>query len=173
MNELRTGLGGQHSIQGPKSELWLTLHELAELIRRAGRAAGFLVRSEDKVLPGEGRKGKLDWVWLSPLSPNPVVAFEIEGRDADSDSVHRDILKFCARGALLNVIALFQVDHNLAEKKKPRGGLSPREWVAQCARTSPVPIEIHIDEELMAPGGIESLQSRAIEAANALERSVS
>jgi hypothetical protein len=160
MNELRRGLGGQTARTGLLPEHGLTLHELAELVRRAGRAAGFIVESEYKVLPETGRKGKIDWVWQSAKSLKPVVAFEIEGRDASPTSVVADVAKFRECGAGINVIALFQVDHNRTPKSVPPHGLSPQAWVRQVV--GEFPVEILLDVDLMAPGGIERLQERAV-----------
>lgn len=137
-------------------EFGLTLHELAELIRRAGRAAGFIVESEYKV-----RSGKIDWVWLMGESLQPALAFEIEGRDVDARSVAADIEKFRECGASINVMALFQVDHNRTPKGLPSGLLPPQSRVRRLA--ADFPMEIVLDEELMIAGGIEQFQARAFE----------
>ncbi len=161
MDELRSGLGGNTPRGGPLPEGWLTLHELAELLRRAGRAAGFVVESEYKVCPSSEGKGKIDWVWLSAISLKPVVAIEIEGRDVSPKSLAADVGKFRECAAVLSVVALFQIDHNRTPKRVPPRGLSPRAWVQQFVGAFPV--ETILDEELMAVGGIERLQARALE----------
>ena len=58
MNNLRNGLGGQPPRMSALPALGLTLHELGELIRRAGCAAGFIVESEYQVRPQVGGKVK-------------------------------------------------------------------------------------------------------------------
>jgi hypothetical protein len=161
MDQLRNGLGNHKPRIDPLHEHWLTLHELAELIRRAGRAAGFIVESEHRVCLADSKNGKIDWVWLSSESFNPVVAFEIEGRDVAEGSVRADVNKFRECRAALNVIALFHTDHNRTPKGLPPGGSEPKERVRRLVGDCPV--EIVLDEELMAPGGIERIVTRALE----------
>ena len=72
----------------------LCLPEIGELVRRTGRAAGFIPRSEFHVSPPSGeRHWKVDWVWRLPLNgrDGPVVAaFEIEGQDVQIRSFKKD-----------------------------------------------------------------------------------
>ena len=49
MNNIREGLGGQPPRSNNLKPLGLSLPELGELIRRAGRKSGFIVESEFKV----------------------------------------------------------------------------------------------------------------------------
>ena len=165
MNNIREGLGGQPPRSNNLKPLGLSLPELGELIRRAGRKSGFIVESEFKVKakPG-GHVRKIDWVWLSPETFKPVVAIEIEGQGVDPKSLANDILKFQECKALLNVVALFQVDHDRTIKKRPPYSIEPKEWVLK--HTKSFPMEIFLDEDLMTTNGIEKLQKTAIELLN-------
>lgn len=165
MDNLRKGLGGQPPRNAELPELGLSLHELGELIRRAGRESGFIVESEYQVrIKGEQKVKQIDWVWLSPVSLSPIVAIEIEGQGAATGSLAKDILKFKACGALLNVIALFQVHHNRTIMKPPSYKRKPKDWVLENVDTFPV--DIVLDEELMKNGGIEEFQQKAIHLLN-------
>lgn len=176
MDDLRSGLGLHHLRTGPIPELGLDLHDLCELLRRAGRSAGLKVQSEFKVsqkLDGEvvtrqseARRlrrlaQRIDLVWLSPDSEKPIVAIEIEGQGVNPRSVAEDVAKFRACGALLNLIALFQVDHDGSLKGRPPRGIAPRDWVRQNA--GEFAMEVLLDEELMKTGGAEALQRRALD----------
>jgi hypothetical protein len=165
--DLRHGLGTYHPENGiPFPGGHLTLHELAELIRRAG-CEDFIVQSERKVCWDTGR-GKLDWVWLHRETKKPAVAFEIEGRDAHRGSLYADFEKFDCYGAPINVIALFQVDHDHSPKRELTDGWVKRclrDWAAQrpgsAGRFTDSNLKIYFDTDLMAEGGIEGLQSLA------------
>jgi hypothetical protein len=155
---------------------WLTLHDLGELIKRAGLACGFVVQSEFKV---EG--GDLDWVWLANPSKRPIVAFEIEGPNAgQKKSLKRDFRKFALCKARINVLALFQVDHDHSakaqEKKLSLDGVHEkvarlfsqwREENKEYGNTLDTQPEVFRDCALME-GGIEKLQRRAEEVLDVL-----
>ena len=98
---LRDGIGqyGRTAELLPRGAL--NLHDLGELIRRAGWQAGFIVESEWKV-PSDSLR-RIDWVWLDPEVPNrPVVAFEIEGPAAPADSIMNDEARFSAARAAID-----------------------------------------------------------------------
>lgn len=77
---LREMLGGY--APGPNR---LTVHDLGELIRRAGRAAEFEVQSEYRLPFSSRSAGEIDWVWLD--QGLVVAAFEIEGQNAAPKSL--------------------------------------------------------------------------------------
>lgn len=78
-------------------ELLWTIQEVGELIRRIGDIHGFIVIKEYPV--GAGGV-KIDWIWASHGNGNPIVAaFEIEGQNAQQESIINDLNRF----ALLNV----------------------------------------------------------------------
>ena len=164
MYDIREGLGGQPPRSNNVEPLGLSLPELGELIRRAGRKSGFIVESEFKVKAKHGgHVRKIDWVWLSPETFKPVVAIEIEGQGVDPKSLANDILKFqeCKAllqecKALLNVVALFQVDHDRTIKRRPPHKVAPKDWVFQ--HTKSFPLEIFLDEDFMISGGIENFR---------------
>lgn len=172
MQNLRDGLGNNiprvaKEKLGPS---WLTLHELGELIRRAGKAAGFIVESESKInLDDGGHVKKIDWVWLDPKSPGddsrPVVAIEIEGPAVPIDSIKGDLSKFKKLQAPINLIVLFQVDHDRKIKRRPpkKYDLKPKDYVANLVNQANVSVDVEIllDEDLMLPKGIEKLQQKA------------
>ena len=159
---LRDGLGGYL----PRSKNALTLHDLGELIRRAGQDVGFIVKSEFKIsLDQDQLAKKIDWVWLAPgQEKKPIVAFEIEGRNVDPRSIEADCKKFKKCKALINVFALFQVDHDHTPKPESPKGQLPEDrvkgWVKQSKQG--VQIEAYRDEQLMAPEGIERLRTAAL-----------
>ena len=161
---LRSGLGKYTAREGKLPKYGLTLHDLGELIRRAGEADGFIVESEFKV-PGERGKRyamKLDWVWLDPKQQDqPVVAFEIEGWGVDPRSIAADRRKFEACGAPINILALFSIDHNRTPKPRPPGNKNPKQWVKENLKKTSAVISVYQDHEFMEPGGIEALQRQA------------
>jgi hypothetical protein len=146
---------------GNAEEAGLTLHELGELIRRAGRQAGFTVRSEYPVGKGKRNSWRIDWVWQS--GKKVVMAFEIEGRNVPESSLAGDRRKFrelpasCAK-----VVALYTVrgDSSLGLPRKRR---TPVEWFHQewQPRDQLDTVDVKLDVELFAPGGIEQLQDLA------------
>ncbi len=154
---LRTGIGKYIARDGKElAKNALTLHDLGELIRRTGLDAGFIVESQFSVprAPDGTNVRKIDWVWLHANSPNPVVAFEIEGRDLPLKSLKADIRRLGASRAAMKVIALYQVDHNRTMMALHRGG-NPKQWVRE--RLGRSQIDIMLDEDLMAKDGIEKL----------------
>jgi hypothetical protein len=146
---------------GSVEEAGLTLHELGELIRRAGREAGFAVRSEYPVGKGKRNAWRIDWVWL--WGETVVMAFEIEGRNVPESSLAGDRRKFrelsssCAK-----VVALYTVrgETSLALPRKRR---TPIEWMQEEwePRHQLDTVQVTLDAELFAPGGIEQLQELA------------
>jgi hypothetical protein len=163
--EIREGLGDY----SPTTETGhLTLHDLGELIRRAGKEAGFIVRSEYKVkCDGHLQKKMVDWVWLD--ADKCIVAFEIEGRNVAKDSQQNDFTRFSTLCACINVLALYQVDHDHSPKPRRRDGHMA--WITgeyqKWRESRENPIEqplILLDSDLMKEGGIESLQQQAKEA---------
>ena len=159
---LRDGLGGYL----PRSKNALTLHDLGELIRRAGQDAGFIVESEFKVSLDRDRLAKkIDWVWLvRGQEKKPIVAFEIEGRNVDPRSIAVDCMKFKKCKALISVFALFQADHDRTPKPEIPNGQLPedrvKDWVKKYKHG--VQVEAYRDEQLMASEGIERLQTAAL-----------
>ncbi|MBA2962136.1 MULTISPECIES: hypothetical protein [Ramlibacter] len=152
---LREVLGGYTS-----NPHHLTLHDLAELIRRAGRTAGFEVQSEFRVSLGNGAAGEIDWVWLH--HGHVVAAFEIEGQDAAPASLAADCEKFREVGDCLKFVALYSVASQLIAKGMPPGGLASKEWIARNWPEAGMPgIQVLLDTDLMAPGGIEAIQRQA------------
>jgi hypothetical protein len=157
---MREGLG---HIQG-HYENKLTLHELGELIRRAGKKAGFFPQSEYQVrIPSKERKSKIDWVWLDS-DRKPIVAFEIEGPGVPPNSVENDVNKFKACEAKINIILLFQINNDSTLKDVPPFGESPKAWINKHAGDFSENMEIYFDEELMEVGGIEAIIDAAINA---------
>jgi hypothetical protein len=140
----------------------LTLHELGELIRRAGRKAGFTVRNEYPVGKGKRNSWRIDWVWQ--IGSKPVIAFEIEGRNVPESSLAGDRRKFqelppsCAK-----VVALYTVrgEQSLA---LPRKRMVPAKWFEEMwqPRDEHDSVHVTLDTELLAPGGIEELQDLAM-----------
>ena len=175
MSDLRYMLGNYVPRNGSLPKHGLTLHDLGELLRRAGLAAGFIVESEFRVrINNRSRDSKIDWVWLSPEQPwKPILAVEIEGRDVAPKSVKEDVEKFKKCEPIIKVIALFQVDHDRNSKKvikKP----DPCKRVIQIAETycsmqnvECSDLQVVLDEELFQPEGIEKLQ---VAARNAIAR---
>src|SRR4030067_2694757 len=163
---LRDGLGDYLPRRGELPKNALTLHDLGELIRRAGQDADFIVESEFKVSLDRDRLAKkIDWVWLARGQElKPIVAFEIEGRNVDPRSIAADCMKFKKCKALINVFALFQVDHDRTPKPETPNGQLPedrvKDWVKKYKQG--VQVEAYRDEQLMASEGIERLQTSAL-----------
>lgn len=162
----------------------LTLHDIGELIKRAGQAAGFVVETEfradlrpyrsrlEKIQPNKDpdkiqKDGYIDWVWLIEGDrERPVVAIETEGQDVKKDYLEVDCVKFDAAKADISVIVTFQVDKDLTLKGGPR-----------CKREDPfVRVNeydsvreralLYRDSDLMKEGDVlEELIRRAQEAA--------
>lgn len=168
-DSLRYMLGNYVRRNKSLPEHGLTLHDLGELLRRAGLAAGFIVESEFRVsLDNRLRDSKIDWVWLSPEEPwKPILAVEIEGRDVAPKSVKEDVAKFKKCEPIIKVIALFQVDHDRTPKKVIKKH-DPCERVIQIATTycsmqhiECSDLQVMLDEELFQPEGIKKLQDAA------------
>lgn len=168
MSNLRYGLGGYVPRKQHLPKFGLTLHDLGELLRRAGQAAGFIVESEYQVRPRDGgRVLKIDWVWLNCHSLDPVVAIEIEGPAVPRKSVTADVRRFKLCKAHWSVIALFQVDNNRTHKRRPREGTSLQSRVQSF--TGDYPVDVILDRDLMAPSGIEDFQKKALNLNDGLE----
>ena len=164
MKSLRTGLGKHTPRAGKLPGNGLTLHDLGDLIRRAGVAAGFIVESEFKVpgVKGKHNAMKLDWVWLDPKQQvQPVVAFEIEGWGVDRRSIAADRRKFEACRARINIVALFCIDHDRTLKPRPPGNMNPYTWVKENLKGTSAVISVYQDYELMKRDGIEKIQRLA------------
>jgi len=164
---LRTGLG--RYVPRDNVELTtnaLTLHDLGELIRRAGLRSGFIVETQFSVPRGESGKNvrKVDFVWLDESRPQkPVVAFELEGRDVYPQSLKNDVSRLRASDAKLKVLALYQVDHDRTMMGSPPYGCAPKAWVKR--HVGAAKIVVFLDEELMAKDGIERVVTEARELA--------
>lgn len=153
---MREGLGSDDA-----EKAGLTLHELGELIRRAGRKAGFTVRSEYPVGKGKRNSCRIDWVWQKGRTP--VMAFEIEGRNVPTSSLKGDMRKFqelplsCAK-----VVALYTVrgDSSLT---LPRKRLTPAQWFQEKwqPREEFDSVHVTLDTTLLVRGGVEELQELA------------
>lgn len=149
---MRENLGNSDAVQAG-----LTLHELGELIRRAGRAEGYTVRSEYPVGRGKRNSLHVDWVWLD--GGIPVMAIEIEGRNVPEVSLMGDLLKFqelptaCAK-----VLALYTV-RGERSLSLPLKRDHPAKWFQEKWQTGDVLVTS--DTELLEPGGIEGLQDLA------------
>lgn len=170
--ELRQGLGGYAPRGRPLPPGALTLHDIGELIRRAGLAAGFVVETEFKCRvrgPGNNRR-KIDGVWFSPRDRlRPIVAVEIERRDVNRDRLEdADRQKFTDCNAPVSVLALFHVDRDLTRKGRATGGEGV---VARATRLVALQnVQVVLDEHLMRPGGIEAIQKAARRALKARVR---
>jgi hypothetical protein len=148
MSLLRSNLGGTGSEPGQ-----LTLPELQVLIRRAGEQCGFHVLREVQVL-----SGRMDYVWVDPATGRRVVAWELDGRNvcpnhiAGSARRPGNKKKFDACEAWLKAQALYSM----------RGRLLGSKGFANCQRYLSDDVLIVLDEELMEPGGIESITEEAL-----------
>lgn len=163
---LRTMLGGY----APGADR-LTMHDLGELIRRAGRDAGFEVQSEYRQALSSSSAGEIDWVWLD--QDLVVAAFEIEGQNAAPKSLVADYEKFREIGSCLKFVALYSVSSKLTAQGMPPHGIAPRQWIAQNWPVSDMPgIQVLLDTQLMATDGIESIQGLAKSAGLSRIRSI-
>lgn len=141
-------LGG-HPAEG------FTLHEVGELLRRHGRASGFIVETEHRPIPG--RKHAIDWVWISGKSGRVVAAFEIEGRDVDVRSTQRDAMKMLSIPTCsVRAIVLFQVNHNRLPKKIIP---FPVDRVRDRAALQGKKIDVFLDTDL-AGGALDQIVTR-------------
>ena len=164
--KLRAGLGDYvlRCVEPPVAGA-LTMHDLGELFRRAGHQAGFVVESEyrvDTLEDGTAHHRKVDWVWLASGKRRDqiVVAFEIEGTGVPKPSLRCDLLKFSVLRARLNVIALYQVNHD----RRPfscSSGVS----TAVSAKVSEIrpqtKVRVVCDVDVFRKGGIEQLMEDA------------
>ncbi len=158
MKHIRSGLGLSWDNRAA-----LTLHELGELIRRAGKEVGLIPLSEHKIkVNASEHVKKIDWVWVAKVGDRPVVAFEIEGPRVPKKSIVNDVRKFKKCEAEISIVALFHVDHDLSEKPYPPYKRDPKEWVR--SHEEDFDFEIYFDEELMAKNGIEAIQKDAMRA---------
>lgn len=157
---LRDGLGGYGRPTGFLPEHGLNVHDLGELIRRAGWEVGLIVETEWKV-PGSKLR-RIDWVWLTPEKPTtPVVAFEIEGPAVPLKSIANDEARLASAGAVIEIIALYSVDHNRTIRD-PSVADPVRRVEGLLRRKS---VRVYSDVELMRlgdPKGIESLIDEAL-----------
>lgn len=123
MSDLNFPLGdlGRHDPAYSHPPGALTLHETGELIRRAGLAAGFVVKSEVKVGARKpDSKQKADWGWFQPGVSHATVLFEVEGRNVADASLNKDARSFADYEAPLSVLVLFSVNHDHRPKGKRR-----------------------------------------------------
>lgn len=158
---MRTTLGGYgDGLAG------LTLHDLSELIRRAGLAAGFDVQSEflTKIV-GRRNRRRIDWVWLDETG-SPIVAFEVEGHNVAPASLEGDHEKFASLpNTCIKVLALYSITNSHRLKALPPGESKPKRWVRNHWPERPMRgVKVLTDVELLAAGGIEQLQMAAIRA---------
>lgn len=162
ISNLQDGLGEYRFAREELPSGGLTLHDLGELFRRVGISAGFVVESEYKVEVYDRDIRKIDWVWIDPKCSErkPTVAIEIEGRDVGNQSIHNDLEKFRACNAPLNIIALFQVDHNLTPKG-PSSLNKCREYVKIFCDNTPLKVEVFLDAELFSDEGIKKITESA------------
>ncbi|MES2978012.1 MAG: hypothetical protein V4731_06290 [Pseudomonadota bacterium] len=136
------------------------MHDLGELIRRAGRTAGLEVQSEFRVPLSSGAAGEIDWVWLK--NGTVVAAFEIEGSNAARNSLQADYAKFEALAGCIKVVALYSVTSQLKAKKLPPRELLPITRVEQKWPELGMPgVQVLLDTELMGPGGIKAIREKA------------
>ena len=144
---LRANLGGTGKRPGQ-----LTLPELQFLVRRAGEQAGFDVSTEVPVL-----SGRMDCAWLERTTFRWLVAWEFDGRDVRPNHIAGNARrlgnakKFAASDAALKIQALYSV----------RGGVLGSSGVATCRRCLAPEVRVIVDEELMAPAGIEAIMDAA------------
>lgn len=138
-------------------QVGLTLHELGELIRRAGRDAGYIVRSEYPVGKGKRNSRRIDWVWLE--GRNPVMAIEIEGRNVPESSLKGDLRKFQELpSACPKVVALYTA-RGERSLSLPLKRDHPAQWFQKMWPSGAVLVAS--DTELLEPGGIKGLQDLA------------
>jgi hypothetical protein len=151
--QIRSNLGLQIARSGSRlPNGHLTMHEIGELLRRAGRAADLAVTSEYH--PWPGKRNKIDWVWWEDHTQSTAIAaFEVEGRDVQARSAVADRKKLGALAARKQFVILFQVDHDLQPKGGSEGGCVDRA-IALLAEPS---IQVLRDVDLWATGGIENL----------------
>lgn len=149
----------------------LTVHDLGELIRRAGRKAGFVVQSEYRQPFSSNSAGEIDWVWLD--QDLVVAAFEIEGQNAAPKSLVADYEKFREIGNCLKFVALYSVSSKLTAQGMPPGGMKPNQWIAQNWPVADMPgVQVLLDTQLMATDGIEAIQLLATGAGLSHTRSI-
>ena len=151
-------LGG-YPDRGSGRPVGLTLHDLAELLRRVGKHAGFEVQSEYKC--HDHNDQAIDWVWLR--GSDVAAAFEIEGRDVDHKSAKRDVVKLTsprlrAHGCAVRAIVLFQVNHDLGPKKDVG---DPKHRIAAWDCMSTGEVEVYLDVDLLDERQMTSIVARA------------
>lgn len=157
---MREGLGMYGQPELPAGGL--TKHDLGELIRRAGVAAGFIVQPEYRAL-----HRWIDWVWLSPDQPDHIVmAFEIEGRDIGTgqrSSIENDIARFETHELLAEqcYVLLHQVRYRtVLPPRTQQSAADPEGWINHLGGGA-FHLQVKLDTQLMAPGGIEELMASA------------
>jgi hypothetical protein len=145
----------------------LTERDVAMLVIAAGRQAGFTVRTEFSVVgrkpSGVQGRGEIDVGWYGPMPERRlVVAWEIDGRDApDSHFTGRrnkeilgNVAKFNGSFAERKIQVLYSLSNNLSPK---------RPFNTNIPLLLPQDVTIYTDEQLMAPNGIEMLQSALLQ----------
>lgn len=152
---MRDYLGGHDSL--PPG--YLHKEEVFSLIIRAGRAAGFVVRTE---VPARwagnmptGRPPTLDCGWYTHGGAL-LVAWEFDGRDVGDGHLTGPTgnrRKFSGCAAPMKFQVLYSAKNDLLPKPPSR---------AAAVRLLLLPdVEVLTDEELMVPGGIEGVMTRA------------
>ncbi|HET7812485.1 MAG TPA: hypothetical protein VFL16_18080 [Steroidobacteraceae bacterium] len=154
LKALRAWLGSHRELRPGQ----LNEREVATLVVCAGRAAGFIVRTEIKVptcLPDGGIvNGEMDVGWFHAQSNKLIAAWELDGQDVPDAHLLGSVTKgkagnkakFDACGAPLRIQVLYSVKNNL-EPKRP----SKKSIVERLLGTSATVVS---DEDLMAEPGI-------------------
>jgi hypothetical protein len=148
----------------------LSLYDLSETIRRAGRGAGFIVHREHQVrIDGRARSRKIDWVWLHSRMPNEIVAaFEIEGVWVPSESLLVDAEKFATlRPGCPKVVALYSVNADHTPRMMPA---CPTDRAsAMLAAHGCHAVKVHVDVEFSLAEVLTDVIEEALQYAKTLE----
>lgn len=118
---LRADLSNYPSFGGTRPPVplgHLRLHDAAVAVNIQAQLLGLYALSEVKV-----PSGRIDWVVLDPHSRRPLLAIEIEGREATEESLLRDRRKLGEIEVLERAVILHQVNHDLGPK-----GTIPMSW---------------------------------------------
>jgi hypothetical protein len=159
MNSLRLHMGGHDG--AALGQLCVT--EIGSLIMRAGRIGGLKIRMELPVAvkrDGRDSRGEMDCGWYCPSTRRLLIAWEFDGCNVKQKHIggdHKRIgnaKKFAGCGALVKVQVLYALRNDLS----PWGGRSQADRCRQLLGRS---VRVVSDEDLMAPGGIESYIAEA------------
>lgn len=145
--------------------------EAAALVIRAGRAAGLIVHAEIPIpaakLSMKGKMPTMDYGWLAPSTNKLLVAWELDGQDAQNRHIEGhvpkdkpgNVRKFSCCSAVFKIQVLYSVTNGVRGKGASRA--------LQIAKLLPKDVRIMTDEELMAPApdGIDQVMEIARQAA--------